>query len=286
MKKIKFFPFYLLSILPIQLLFILSDITYIVIYKCIKYRKDVVSENLKKAFPEKSKQELLNIEKKFYKHFCDLMFESIKTLTINEKSIQKRFQLQNTELIDDLYAQNKSVLLYAAHLGNWEWQAFFPKYLSGHQVTAFYQPLSNKYFDELMQIIRGRMGVLCIPSQKGYKTMMKMKADKKLTFNLMIGDQCPAWNSAKYWTEFLHQKTAFLLGADAISKKSDCAVVYPKCTKIKRGVYKTEFILLDSSPKNAKTFSIVEKYSKVLEQNIKLQPDLWLWSHKRWKLTA
>ncbi|WP_044209130.1 lysophospholipid acyltransferase family protein [Flammeovirga sp. OC4] len=286
MKKIKFFPFYLLSIVPIQILYILSDITYVIIYKFIKYRRDVVSENLQKAFPEKSKTELLKIEKKFYHHFCDLAFESVKTLTMNKKGIQKRFQLQNPELIKELFQQDKSILLYSAHLGNWEWQAFFPQYLSDHKVTAFYQPLSNKYFDELMQIIRGRLGVLCIPSQKGYKTLMKLKAEKKLTFNLLIGDQCPAWNSTKYWTDFLHQKTAFLVGADAISKKSDCAVVYPKCTKVKRGVYKTEFVLLDSSPKSSEKFSVVEKYSKILEQNIKLQPDLWLWSHKRWKLSA
>lgn len=286
MKKFKFLPFYLLSILPIQLLFILSDITFVVIYKWIKYRRKVVAENLQKAFPQKTKTELIEIEKKFYRHFCDLVFESIKTLTIGKKGIQKRFQLQNTEMINDLYKQNKSIVLYAAHLGNWEWQAFFPKFLSNHQVTAFYQPLSNKYFDELMQIIRGRLGVLCVPSQKGYKTLMKLKAENKLTFNLIIGDQSPSGNASKYWTEFLHQKTAFLVGADIISKKSDCAVIYPHCTKVKRGVYKTELILLDSSPKDSDKFSVVEKYSKALEKNIILQPDLWLWSHNRWKLSA
>lgn len=286
MKKIKFFPFYLLSIIPIQLLYVLSDICYFIIYRVIKYRREVVASNLKQSFPEKNDAELLGIEKGFYHHFCDLVFESIKILTMSKSAVQKRFQLENTEIIKDLSEQNKSIVLYAAHLGNWEWQAFFPQFIDNHQITAFYQPLSNPYFDELMQIIRGRMGVLCVPSQKGYKTLMKLKAENKLTFNLIIGDQSPSGSASKYWTEFLHQKTAFLVGADIISKKSDCAVIYPKCTKIKRGVYKTEFILLESSPKKAEKFSVVEKYSKALEENIKKQPDLWLWSHNRWKLSA
>lgn len=286
MKKIKFFPFYLLSIIPIQLLYVLSDIFYFVIYNVIKYRRTVVAENLKKAFPNKNNAELKEIEKGFYHHFCDLIFESIKTLTMGKKGIQKRFQLQNIEIINKLYEQNKSIVLYAAHLGNWEWQAFFPQFIDSHQVTAFYQPLSNKYFDELMKIIRSRMGILCVPSQQGYKTLLKLKAEKKLTFNLIIGDQSPSGNSSKYWTNFLHNKTAFLVGADVISKKSDCAVLYPMSTKIKRGIYKTEFILLESSPKKADKFSVVEKYSKALEENILKQPDLWLWSHNRWKLSA
>lgn len=286
MRKIKFFPFYFLSIVPMPLLFILSDITFIVIYKWIKYRRDVVTKNLRKAFPEKRQDELIDIEKKFYHHFCDIIFESIKTLTMNKKGIHKRFQLQNTEIIHQLYQQNKSIILYAAHLGNWEWQAFFPEFLNQHQITAFYQPLSNSYFDELMKIIRGRLGVLCVPSQKGYKTLMKLKAENKLTFNLIIGDQSPSETASKYWTEFLHQKTAFLVGADIISQKSDCAVIYPQCSKVKRGVYITEFVLLESFPKKVDKFSVVEKYSKALEENILKQPDLWLWSHNRWKLSA
>ncbi|WP_281615809.1 lysophospholipid acyltransferase family protein [Flammeovirga sp. SubArs3] len=285
MNKLKFSPFYLLSLLPINVLYIFSDILYVFIFKVFQYRRDIVMDNLIKSFPEKKYREIREIEKRFYHHFCDIMFESIKTLTMNKREIEKRFKIKNPELIQELYHQNKNIVLYSAHLGNWEWCTFLPLFLD-HKVTAFYQPLSNKYFDELMKLIRSRLGVLCIPSQNGYKTLLKLKAEKKLTFNLIIGDQSPSHKSSRYWTHFLHRETAFLMGADVISNKNNCAVIYPQCIKVKRGVYETQFIVLDESPRESQRHSVIEKYSKALEENINQQPYLWLWSHNRWKLSA
>ncbi|MBB3699586.1 lysophospholipid acyltransferase family protein [Flammeovirga yaeyamensis] len=287
MKNLKFFPFYTLSVIPLPILYLLSDVMFVLVYYIIGYRKGVVNNNLKIAFPEKSDKEIKRIERSFYRHFCDMMVESIKTLTMGKRAVNKRIKIENEELITQLYQNNKSIVMYSAHMGNWEWNAFFPNFFQ-HKVTAFYQPLSNKYFDELMQLIRSRMGVLCVPSQKGYKTLMKLQQENKLTLNLIIGDQSPSAHpkASKYWTEFMHKKTAFLTGADVISHKSDYAVVYPQCTKIKRGVYETKFVLLDESPKSSEKFSLIEKYSKALEENINKQPALWLWSHNRWKLSA
>lgn len=284
MKKFKFIPFYLLSLFPLSWLYLFSDICFIIVFHFIRYRRKVVRNNLTNSFPQKSISEIKEIEKKFYRHLCDLIFESIKSLTINKKSISKRFQLKNKELIEQFYKEDKNIVLYAAHYGNWEWISFLPLFLP-HKITSFYKPLSNKYFDELMKLLRSRFGVLCVESEKGYKTILKLEQEKILSLNCIIGDQTPVKSSTNYWKTFLNQKTAFLPGADKIARKSNQVVIFPSFRKLKRGMYEITFELITESPKQNKTNEIIDKYASLLERKINRSPEFWLWSHRRWKLS-
>lgn len=283
MKYLKFSPFYLISLLPLTFLYVISDFTFFLMYNVLKYRRKVVRQNLENAFPKKNLSEIIHIEKGFYKHFCDVIFEAIKTLTITKKEVINRFAVKNNDLIDQFYNEKRDIIMYGAHFSNWEWASFLPLFQS-HQLTSFYQKLSNGYFDELMQQIRGRFGLICIESQKGYKTLNLLKQKNILTLNLIIGDQKPQINSSKYWTTFLNQDTAFLIGADKIAKKMNQVVVFPEYKKLKRGKYELNFILLEENSQGNKDEEIIEKYIRVLENLIIKNPELWLWSHRRWKL--
>lgn len=283
MSKVKFFPFYILSIIPFPGMYFLSDIAYIILFYVVRYRRKVVRSNLLLAFPEKSNQEIVSIERKFYRHFCDIFFESVKVLTISKKSISKRFVLKNPEILLEFYQKKKSIILYTAHLGNWEWLTFLPLSLP-HQVTAFYQPLSSKYFDQLMNLVRSKYGVDCVESAKGYKALLQYDRQNIITLNLIIGDQSPSGNSSKHWSKFFGQDTAFLIGADRIAKKSNQAVVFPYFKKTKRGCYEISFELLEENPKSNTNQQVIEKYALALERSIKKSPEQWLWSHRRWKL--
>lgn len=243
-----------------------------------------MSTNLERAFPDKSKTERIRIEKRFYKHLCDVFFETIKSLTISGTQIDKRFIIKNSKMIEELYAQNRSVILYAAHYGNWEWLGFLPLFIP-YQASAFYQKLSNKYFDDLMQLIRSRFGVICFESKDGYKKLVKLGNEKKPTFNYIIGDQSPTNNSSKHWVKFLNQETAFLVGADRIAKKLNNVIIFPTFLKHKRGKYELEFSFVTSTPNGTVSSEVIEAYSRMLEESILKSPELWLWSHRRWKLT-
>jgi len=282
--KIKFVPFYALSILPFSILYILSNLTYIILYYLIKYRRGVVNYNLKKSFPHKSEQEIKIIEKNFYRHFCDIWFESIKVLTGNKKELKKRFVIKNPELIQRYYDEKRSIILYAAHQGNWEWLSLLSLYLP-HQLTSFYQPLSNGYFEELMKITRERFGMICIESNKGYRSVVGFTERSILTANILAGDQSPQGDSAKHWLQFLNQKTAFLIGADRIAKKSNQVVIFPSFRKKRRGHYELEFKVIEDKAMKNNSHKIIDKYAKLLEETIISSPELWLWSHRRWKLT-
>jgi len=283
-SKIKYLPFYALSFLPMYILYIFSDLAFLMVYYVFKYRRKVVLTNLKNSFPSKSAAEIKDIEKDYYRHFCDILIESVKVLTIRTKEINKRFRVTNPELIQRIFESKKSIVLYTAHQGNWEFLAFLPLFIP-FQVIAFYHPQSSKYFDGLMKILRQRFGVLCIESNKGYKTIMNFTQSDILTMSYIIGDQSPRMDSTKHWVNFLNQETAFLIGADRIAKKSNQVVIFPSYKKLKRGYYELEFKVVEEESIGKKNFEIIEKYAKLLEETIENSPEMWLWSHRRWKLT-
>lgn len=283
LKDLKFLPFYLLSVLPWALLYGISNFLCFVLYRIMRYRRAVVRANIAGSFPEKSGVEQKKIEKEFYQHFCDIMMESVKALTLSQAEIKRRFQVTNPELIQKFHDENRSIVMYAAHQGNWEWIGFLPLYLP-HQVTSFYQPLSNKYFDALMLRIRTRNGVICVEQSKGYRAILGFAQKKILTLNCIIGDQSPGRDSSMHWTQFLHRETGFLMGAARIAQKSHQAVVFPAFQKVGRGRYTLEFKVIEANEVAQDDWQVIDRYAQILEESIRQAPALWLWSHRRWKL--
>ncbi|MCM4170749.1 hypothetical protein DHD32_04615 [Arenibacter sp. TNZ] len=283
LSRFKFLPFYAISLLPMWALYIVSDFMYFLVYHVVGYRKKVVFNNLRNSFPSKSDDKIKQIGKDFYRHFCDIALESFKRLTIGEKAIKKRLLIKNPELIQQYINDDRSILMYTGHQGNWEWLVFLPL-MFPYTSNTFYKPIKNKYFEELFKNMRERFGVNCVESDKGFRTILDNHQRKELSLNCMIGDQSPTKNSSKYWYNFLNQDTAFFVGADKIAKKTDQVVLFPFFKKLKRGYYELEFRIIDDQPQLRSNFEILEKYAQQLEQAIVSAPELWLWSHRRWKL--
>jgi len=284
MRKLKFLPFYGLAILPMQGLYFISDILFVVLYHLVGYRRVVVRRNLMNGFPDKEVSEIREIEKRFYHHFCDVAVEAIKTLTISEDEIKKRLKVQNLELLRECIEDGNNVLMYTAHQGNWEWLVYLPVYF-GYPSYTFYRPLQNSYFDELLLIIRERFGVHCVPSKKGYRTVLQQRKNGVPVMNCLIGDQSPKASDAKEWCEFMHRETAFFKGPEKIAQKTDSAVLFPNFIKTSRGRYELRFERVEKKWGTNGDFTIINGYAELLEKSIARQPELWLWSHRRWKLS-
>lgn len=267
------------------ILYFLSDIAFVIVYYLLKYRREVVIGNLMRSFPERSKGEIKVIEKSFYKHFCDIWFESVKTLIISKEEVKKRYFIKNPELLQKYYDEGRSVILYSAHQGNWEWLSLLMIYMP-YQLTSLYQPISNRYFGKIMKIQRERFGMICVESNNGYRSIVAFSKKNILTLNIIAGDQSPQGDSAKHWVEFLNQKTAFLIGADRIAKKCNQVVIFPSISKISRGHYELELKVIEEMPGNCNNGEIIDRYVELLEETIMKSPALWLWSHKRWKLNG
>lgn len=276
-------PFiYLISILPFWLLYRVSDFLYFIIYIVIGYRKELVLKNLSNSFPEKSEEEINKISKKFYTFFCDWIVETIKSITISRTSAIKRCHFTTTEILDKYYKENKKLIFVMGHMGSFELGGAEMATNSNYQLYSVFKPLSNKYFDQLIKRKRIRFDNKVIAMNDTFRTMYKLKDSKELSATLFIADQTPQKNNA-YWTTFLNQETPIFWGTEIIAKKLNYPLIYLSMKQPKRGYYEITPELLSENPSTTQTGEISEMHTKQLEKDIIKQPEIWLWSHKRWK---
>ena len=272
---------YPITLLPFRVIYLLSDGLYYLIYYLIPYRKSVVINNLKNSFPGKTNAEIKEIAKKYYRHFCDLTVESFKMFTITEEELKKRFIFRNTEVIEKLYNQKRSIILAGGHYNNWEVLAVACKQGLPHKCLALYKPLKNKWFDKTMRQSRGRFGLHMWPIHE-VKEMFESEKEN-LTLSIFAIDQSPSKASRCHWTKFLNQETGVSFGSEKYAKENNYPVVYGRILKLKRGHYCLEADLVTETPQNEPHGKILEDLTKLLEKDIIRQPEYWLWSHKRWK---
>lgn len=275
---------WLLTLLPLKVLYVLSDIFYFSVYYIAGYRRKVVRTNLTKAFPVKNLKEIIQIEKRFYHYFCDLFIEVMYQINMSEDEIKKRVKIINADIINDFYLQNKSVMIMTAHYCNWEWLSSLTMSLSHkNSLHNIYKKLKDKSFDEFMINIRSKYGAGTIEMQDLFKTMLHKRNVNELAAYGMISDQRPFAQSIRLWMQFLNQDTPVFVGTEQLSKKFNYPVVFLDINRIKRGYYTAELKILESEPKNSLPNEITEKYMHLLEDKIKAAPEYWLWTHKRWK---
>jgi Kdo2-lipid IVA lauroyltransferase/acyltransferase len=270
-----------ISLLPFPLLYLLSDFLFFILHSLLGYRKKIVVGNISNSFPEKSKHEINEITKLFYKHFCDVIVESLKSFTISDAQISKRMILKNPELLNKYYDNKQSVILAGGHYNNWEWIAVALDKQMKHQSIAIYKTLSNKFFDEKMRSTRGKFGLLMVSTKLVAETFSKFK--NELTATIFAIDQSPSNPKKCYWMNFLNQDTPVLFGTEKFAKDYNQPVLFGTITKVKRGFYQIAFETVTDNPTNTEHGYITETTTKLLEAEIIKAPQYWLWTHRRWK---
>ena len=277
---------WLITWLPLRILYLLSDLSYFILYYIVKYRKEIVRLNLLNSFPNKSENERLAIERRFYRFFCDLFVETIYEMHLSKAEITRRMTYGNVQGILDQYDMGKSVMIMTSHYGNWEWTLAFSQFLPAESpANPIYKKLSNQKFDKFIYQLRSKFGAKLIEKKDLLKTMFKLKKENQLGNYWMISDQTPNFNSVHYWTKFLNQDTATLIGTEQLARKFDYPVFYADISMKKRGYYHCEYIPISLHPNQTVEFEITEKYMRMLEKTIQEKPEFWLWTHRRWKVT-
>lgn len=273
----------LISYLPFRLFYLFSDLIFILVYYILGYRKKTVIQNLQLVFPEKSDEELKRIRKRFYRHMCDMFLEMIKSLTISDEEIKKRFEFTNKEEILRIRSMNKSIILMCGHYASYEWMNALQLFKIHYGGFGIYKKVKNPYFDKLAKDIRGRYNGILIPTVEATKTITRNEANKILGVYGMVADQSPKINRAKHWMDFMGIKVPVFTGSEKLAKDLDMAVVYLHVEKVKRGYYKASFITITDNPKEEPDFRITKTFFQLLEQQIRKSPEYYLWTHKRWK---
>lgn len=276
-------PFiYLLSVLPFGILYGISDLSFLLLFYIVRYRRKVVQQNLKNAFPEKSDKERNVIERRFYRFLCDLLLETFKTLTISKETMLHRCRItpESAALLQELGAAGTSVILVLGHFGNWEWGGNTFSLSAPHQLYVIYHPLSNPNFDRLMYRMRSRFGSRLIAMNDTFREMLRHR--NELTATAFIADQSPDPKHA-YWMPFLNQDTPVFPGTEKLARKLNRKVLYVSVVRLKRGFYELRVDPTIGQASDYEEQALTAAHTHRLEADILAQPETWLWTHKRWK---
>lgn len=282
---ILFFLLYLLSLLPMRLLYLLSDGLFFPLFHIVKYRRKVVEKQLDECFPEKSMQERRAIERQFYHFFCDYLVEVIKLFSISKKEMMRRMKFVGIEQVREELKDKKFCFLYLGHYCNWEYIASLSYWLPEIHCGQIYHRIYNQAFDDLFLKLRGQFGGESILMKDTLRRILTLRGQEKKVMIGFISDQLPKWENMHHWTTFLNHDTSFFIGAERIAKQVDAALYYVDVERVKRGYYQVRFRLMTLHPKEFPDYELTDQYARLLEESICRQPAYWLWTHKRWKRT-
>lgn len=278
------YPFlWLISRLPLRVLFVISDFFYLLNYYIVGYRKKVVLENLRLAFPEKSEKDLKRIQKQFFKHLTDFFIESIKTFSISKKEIKKRMTYVNLEVLETIVREGKNIALVGPHQANWEWLISLPMHLNNIKCHAAYTRIKNPYFEKIVKESRSKFGGVMYRTTDTIKNIYRNHQENIQSLYCLLSDQSPQVQKTHYWRAFMGVKVPIHTGAEMLSKKYDMAYVVWTSRKIKRGYYEIEFESITTDSKKYDDYQLTDRFLEITERNIRKNPEVYLWSHKRFK---
>jgi len=273
---------WIFSLLPIQILYLISKIIRFIVYDILCYREKVVIDNIQNTFIEKSQTEVIKLKNNFYNYFFELIVEIIKLLSISNDELNKRFTFSNVNVIKEALKQNKSVIVVVGHYGNWEWALRSASNLIDTKIIGVYKRINNTIFEWLLLKIRSNTNVLPVEIKSLPRELVN---DNEKKIYAMVADQSPTLEQSNVRINFLNRDTLVYTGFEKISKKYNMPVFYLNIKLISKGYYESTFEEINSKNINGKKLEITKEFFSKLENQIKSEPRLWLWSHKRWKHT-
>lgn len=282
MKYLLLILLWIFSLLPIQILYLISKIIRFIVYDILCYREKVVIDNIQNTFIEKSQTEVIKLKNNFYDYFFELIVEIIKLLSISNDEINKRFTFSNINVIKQALKQNNSVIVVVGHYGNWEWALRSASNLIDTKIIGVYKRINNSIFEWLLLKIRSNTNVLPVEIKSLSRELVNNN-EKKIY--AMVADQSPTLEQSNVRINFLNRDTLVYTGVEKISKKYNMPVFYLNIKLTSKGYYESTFEEINTKNINGKKLEITKEFFSKLENQIKSEPRLWLWSHKRWKHT-
>lgn len=284
--RLFFALWYVVSLMPLWVLYRISDALYYLVYYVVRYRRHLVRSNLTSSFLEKSAQEIVRIERNYYAWFCDYMVETLKMFSMSEKQMRRRMRFEGIDQINEDFRRKRSITVYLGHYCNWEWVSSLGLHIIPEGTAAqLYHPIENKVMDRLFLHSRGRFKAVSLEMKEAFQILAGWQKQGRYSVTGYISDQVPGFSSMHYWPMFLNHETPTYTGAERIARVLDTTVYYFDITRPKRGYYTVKAIKMCDNTKEVPKFGLTEQYYRLLEKSIQRAPAYWLWSHNRWKRT-
>ena len=280
---------YLMSLLPVWVLYGVSDFLYLIVYRLWGYRKKLVRKHLAECFPEKGEAERRKIERERCHWLCDYLVETLKRLTISKENVKRRMRFENVEMMKHSFDKGQNVSIFLGHYCNWEWVSSitvnYECYLDKVVFGQIYHKLENEAMDKVFLKLRGRMGAVSIPMAETLRKIVEIRKHNQQWIIGFIADQVPMWNNIHLWLDFLHHDTPVFTGTERIARKFDTDVYYLDVRRERRGSYAARYELLVAHASQSSESELTIRYFSLLEKSIRRQPAFYLWTHNRWKRT-
>ena len=279
---------YIFSLMPFWVLYGLADFIFVLVYYVVRYRRKIVAKNMRESFPELSDKELKKIARKFYRNFADYIVETIILNHISDEEIKRRMVFKNMDIIDRLFDEKRSIAAYFSHCGNWEWVpsiTLWSRHTTGKDVEfcQVYRPLKNKWYDEYMLRLRSRFNSLSFKKKTVLRDLLLLRRREMPSITVFMSDQKARKGDESHIVKFLNHPSAVITGTEQVARKIDMAGVYFDMHKLSRGYYELEVKLITDNTSTMEPMAITDAYVKLLEETIKRNPSIWLWTHNRWK---
>lgn len=273
---------YFISKLPLKILYVFSDIIFFLNHYLVGYRKNVITQNLKKSFPEKTDEEIASIRKRFYRNFSDYLVETIKSFSISETEARVRMQHINQALFHEAKAEGKNIILLAGHVFNWEWINALARIVPQEHCHPVYRKVNSDFWENQMKQIRNKFGNEALEANEVILNIFRNKNDGESIY-MFVADQTPHVSHVNYGLEFLNQRTPAFIGYDKLATRMDLIFIYCEMKKVKRGYYQVNYHRIEPDGDQFVKNEVVKKFHRLLENTIRKNPDNYLWSHRKWK---
>ena len=263
--------------------YIFGTICYLLLCHVLRYRRRVIMDNLRRSFPDKSEKELRKICRGTYRNLTEQIVNMISQSGVSDKTLMHRMKVTNAEKVRKEIG-NRSAIMLTAHFGPWEAGSTVSLVVPDQTFVAVYHKLTNTVVDELMKRIRTHTNVELVDMKRTMRHFVDNKDKRPMAMGL-IADQNPVLRANMHWYKFLHQWTAFFEGGEVLALKYNLPVYYFSPRRISAGHYEGTFTLIYDGEEQVEPYTITERYVRLLENDINAHPEMWMWSHRRWKHT-
>lgn len=261
--------------------YIIEEIIYFVMHHLMHYRRKVVMENLRNSFPERSEKELRKIASGFSRNLAEQMINLLSLTGLSSKRRRKLLTFPDAERYGaEIKGRNAIALI--GHYGAWEFISILGLYESEHVAVGVYHSLESSVFDELFKRIRAGENIALVPRNDIMRYFIRNRDGKPMNIGL-IADQNQYRVKDPHWITFLNQDTIFADGAEQLARRFCLPVYYLWLRRRRRGEYELHAELIYDGKEEVAEHEITERYARRLERSIRECPELWLWSHRRWK---
>lgn len=286
------------SALPLKVQYFNAGLIGWVMRDVVRYRKNVVIRNIADSFPEKSEEERDAIVKGFYRHLSRLIVEAVWIGGCGPRRLRRSgiVRITNPEVFNSLRSNGAGTVLLLSHHCNWELVSGSRYYPGAERIEGMdesntvvvYRKLSDRMWDEIFA--ENRKACLEDPEHfEGYvetdsiiRYMFRHSGESKIYY--MITDQYPYGDSGNSLSvNFLGRKTRTMSGGAAVARKFGMSVAYLSMTERPEGGYDYTYKPICGNAADMDVQTIMDRYYELLEEDIRLQPENYLWSHKRWK---